>query len=68
MIIPNSISVATNPGDIEYDPVHQVMYVLSLDGGVISMIDTKSNTVLPNRINVGGLSEWIAYDPVHQRM
>lgn len=57
------------PFDIEYDPVHEMMYVTNFENeGTISLIDTKTNTMVADPINVGSAPFNIAYDPIHDKM
>ena len=55
------------PGDIEYDPIHETVNVLSERMGTLTLIDTNNNTVIGS-IVVGSGPQGIAYDSKHMRM
>lgn len=46
-----------------------MMYVTNFENeGTISLIDTKTNTMVADPINVGSAPFNIAYDPIHDKM
>jgi YVTN family beta-propeller protein len=44
------------------------MYVVNSGPGTVTVIDTRTNTVIGNPIQVGNSAFGIAYDPVNHRM
>src|SRR5215211_3724986 len=66
------IPVADGPVDIEYDPVHERMYVSDFLTPTLTVIDTITKTVIGSPINVSknpgiGMGD-TEYDPVNKRM
>jgi YVTN family beta-propeller protein len=57
-----------SPSDMAYDPVNQRIYVTNFGSNTVSVIDTKTNTLVDNPIKVGINPKSIAYDPVNQKM
>ena len=55
------------PGDLEYDPIHETVSVLSERMGTLTLIDTNNNAVIDS-IVVGSNPRGIAYDSKHMRM
>src|SRR5438128_547082 len=55
-------------GGIAYDPIRHTMYVSSLFGNTVSVINTTTNNVIGNAIPAGKQPQIAAYDPIHKTM